>query len=386
MSCSNCYNGCVETVSDQCVRYTGVDVPILGIQTGDSLSYVEQALITFLTSTLDGTGIKLSINPQIICEIINKNLVTCEDLTLPNVINALIKAVCELDERLTTLEEDFADLEGPYTVGCLTGVTGTSGTHAILQAVITKLCAHIADFDAFVLDVETNYVKKSELCTLVAACTPSPGVTQYKDRMIPYTVVEYYGSLDNFSSTGAGLAANGFDKIYICNGNNGTPDKRGRFAVGAIQGVPGGALSPVVDPSNPVNPNYALNTLAGENAVTLAATQIPAHTHTTTVTITDPGHTHFTANSSSPPDETGVDLDATHAMARSHSTDGNLGYLLKNTTGTGANIGLTNSKTTGLKGTGVDQNVFVTNASTGGGQSHNNIPPVRACYYIMYIP
>jgi len=380
MSCSNCYNGCVETVSDQCVRYTGVDVPILGIQTGDSLSYVEQALITFLTSTLDGTGIKLSINPEIICEIINKNLVACEDLTLPNVINALIKAICELDERLTSLEEDFAALEGPYTVGCLTGVTGTSGTHDILQAVITKLCAHIADFDAFVLDVETNYVKKSELCALVAACTPSPGVTQYKDRMVPYTVVEYYGSLANFDSTGAGLLANGFDKIYLCNGNNGTPDKRGRFAVGAIQGVPGGALSPVVDPFvSPANPNYALNTLAGENAVTLAATQIPAHTHSTTTTITDPGHTHFTANSSYPAENTGVNLDATHAIALQHSTGGNLGYLLKNTTGTGANIGLTNSKTTGITAT-------VVNASTGGGQSHNNIPPVRACYYIMYIP
>ena len=387
MSCSNCYNGCAETVSDQCVRYTGIDVPVLGIKTGDSLSYVEQALIEFLTSTLNGTGIKLDINPQIICEIVNKNLVSCEDLTLPNVISALIKAVCELDERLTALEEDFAALEGPYTVGCLTGVTGASGTHAILQATITKLCALEVELDAFILDVETNYVKKSELCALVAACTPTPGVTQYKDRMIPYTVVEYYGSLANFDVTGAGLVANGFEDIYLCNGNNGTPDKRGRFAVGAIQGVPGGALSPVVDPFvSPANPNYALNTLAGENAVTLAATQIPAHTHVTTVTITDPGHTHFTANSTSPPSETGVNLDATHAIALQHSTGGNLGYLLVNTTGTGANIGLTDSKTTGLKGTGVDQNVSVTNASTGGGQSHNNIPPVRACYYIMYIP
>ena len=24
--------------------------------------------------------------------------------------------------------------------------------------------------------------------------------------------------------------------------------------------------------------------------------------------------------------------------------------------------------------------------ATGGGQDHSNIPPVRACYYIMYIP
>lgn len=376
MSCSNCYNGCTETTSDQCVRYTGIDVPVLGIKTGDSLSYVEQALIEFLTSTLNGTGITLDINPQIICNIVNKNLVACEDLTLPNVINALIKAVCELDTRLTALEEDFAALEGPYTVGCLTGVNASSGTHAILQAVITKLCAHIVDFDAFVLDVETNYVKKSELCALVAACAPTPGVTQYKDRMVPYAVVEYYGSLANFDVTGAGLSANGFDKIYICNGNNGTPDKRGRFAVGAIQGVPGGALSPVVDPFvSPANPNYALNTLAGENAVTLAATQIPAHTHPNTVSITDPKHTHFIANSG----DTSAVLDATHSAAVGHSTGGNLGYELVNTSGTTATVGLTSSDSTGIT-------AAITNASAGGGQSHNNIPPVRACYYIMYIP
>ena len=50
MSCSNCFNGCAEIVSDQCVKYTGVPVAVLGIQTGDSLSYVEQSLIGFLTS------------------------------------------------------------------------------------------------------------------------------------------------------------------------------------------------------------------------------------------------------------------------------------------------------------------------------------------------
>lgn len=69
-NCSNCYNGCSEIVSDQCVKYTGVNVPVLGIQTGDSLSYVEQALIEFLTSTLNGTGIKPDIDPAIICALI----------------------------------------------------------------------------------------------------------------------------------------------------------------------------------------------------------------------------------------------------------------------------------------------------------------------------
>jgi len=374
-NCSNCFNGCAEIVSDQCVRYTGVDVPLLGIQNGDSLSYVEQALITFLTAALDGTGIKPTIDPEIICALVQQYLPDCEDLNATNLFIALIKAACDLQEQIDAIVADIAVIEAPYTVDCLDGVTPTSGTHNILQAVITKLCTLIDDFDAFVIDVETNYVKKSELCALVAACTPAP-VVQYKDRMVPYTVVEYYGSLSNFDGAGIGIPANGFEDIYLCNGANGTPDKRGRIPVGAIQAVPGGgALNPAVDPSIAGNPNYALNTITGANTVTLTSAQIPSHTHTAVTTFVDPGHTHFIAN----PGDTSTLLDSTHTAAAGHSTGGNLGYDLVNTTGTTATVGLTDVKQTGIF-------VGVANDPTGGGQSHNNIPPVLACYYIMYIP
>lgn len=362
MSCSNCYNGCTEIVSDQCVKYTGIDVPILGIKTGDSLSYVEQALIGFLVSTLNGTGIKLDINPQIICEIVNKNLVACEDLTLPNVINAIIKAVCELDTRVTALEDDFAALEGPYTVGCLDGVTSTSGTHAILQAVITKLCAHIADFDAFVIDVETNYVKKSELCALVAACTPPSPSAAYKDRMVPFTVVEYYGSLTgNFDVSGAGIGA--FDKIYLCNGNNGTPDKRGRVPVGTTTGMGGGPLNPAVDPAVAGNPSYTLLGTQGANSIVLTPAQIAAHSHSATATVTDPGHTHTLAYAPgfSDPDEPGAVAD----------------YMDQD--GTKSSSTTTNTAVTGVS-------VAVSVGSAGGGLGHPNFQPGLGCYYIMYIP
>jgi len=383
MSCSNCYNGCAETVSDQCIRYTGIDVPVLGIKTGDSLSYVEQALIEFLTSTLNGTGITLNINPQIICEIVNKNLIDCEDLTLPNVIQALIKAICELDTRLTALEADFAALEGPYTVGCLTGVTSTSGTHAILQAAINKICGLEVELDALALDVDTNYVKLADLNSLIAAYLASVGTsTKYYNRMIPYAVVEFYGSLTGkFDATGAGIVGTDWEKIYLCNGNNGTPDKRGRVPVGATTGMGGGPLSPAVDPAVSGNPAYALLGTAGSNTVTLGPTQIPAHTHVPTVTVTDPGHNHFTVNTASPADETGIAVDATHSVARSHSTGGNLGYTLMNSTvvGPNANVGLTNTVSAGVT-------VNVSNASTGGGLAHANVQPGLGCYYIMYIP
>lgn len=371
--CSNCYNGCVETVSDQCVRYTGVNVPILGIKTGDSLSYVEQALITFLTSTLDGSGIVLPLNPQIICEIVNNNLVSCEDLTLTNVVSAIIKSACEIDTRLTGLEADFAALESPYTVGCLTGVTGTSGTHAILQAVITKLCGLEVELDALALDVDTNYVKLADLNSLIGAYLASIGnSTLYANNMIPYTAMEFYGDpTGKFDVTGAGFGDWQF--IYLCNGNNGTPDKRGRVAVGATVGMGGGPMNSAVDPAVSGNPAYPLFGTNGSNTVTLSPTQIPAHSHSATNTVTVLDHTHFTALNG-----TQVGLTSTTPIDQGANYGGNTSYDLSGAVGT-ANIGLTSpNKST----TTVDTVI----GSTGGGLAHPNYQPGIGCYYIMFIP
>jgi microcystin-dependent protein len=345
------------------VRYTGVDVPVLGIQTGDSLSYVEQALITFLVSTLDGTGIKLTIDSQIICEIVNKNLIECEELTLPNVIQALIKAICELDERLTELEEDFVALEGSYDVDCLSGVDSGSGTHNILQAAIDKLCGLEIELDALALDVETNYVKLADLNALIQAYLDSIGTsTKYYNKMIPYVAVEYYGSLTgNFDGTGAGIGD--WEKIYLCNGLNGTPDKRGRVPVGVTTGMGGGVMNPAVDPAVPTNPNYTLLGTAGSNTVTLTTNQIPSHSHSATSSVTDPGHTHTLAYApgKSDPDEAGAVPD----------------YM--DQAGTKSSSATSNAASTGIS-------VAVSIGSTGGGLGHNNYQPGLGCYYIMYIP
>jgi microcystin-dependent protein len=375
MGCSNCFNGCAEIVSDQCVKYTGIDVPVLGIQKGDSLSYVEQALIEFLTSTLDGTGIKIDIPSEIICELVQQYLPTCGDITVVDLITALIKAACDLQEQVDAVVADVATIEANYDVECLSGVTSTSGTHAILQAVISKVCDLEVDLAALALDVDTNYVKLSELNSLIQAYidSTSSAITQQYQKMVPYTVVEYYGSLSNFDGSGAGIAGLGWDKVYLCNGNNGTPDKRGRIGVGAIQGVGGGILDPVVDPGNPGNPNYSLLTTAGSNTETLNTSQIPSHTHTAVPVVTDPGHDHFTVSLGTS-DST---LSASNSIQQVWSDSGNLGYALKGSTP--ATVGLTTSDSTGIT-------VAVSNSNVGGGGAHNNIPPVLACYYIMYIP
>ena len=352
MSCSNCFNGCSEIVSDQCVRYTGIDIPVLGIQNGDSLSYVEQSLITFLTSTLDGTGIKIDINPSIICTLVQKYLPTCGDLTVVDLITALIKATCDLQVQvdatvvsIAAINSQLTTLNGPYTIGsCLTGVTSTSGTHAILQATINALCQFIAT-------APVTYVLSANLDTLIQNYldTIYPPSQQYT-KMIPYTVLPYFGSISYFDGSGAGFPNLGWDKVYLCNGNNSTPDLRGRVLVGSIQGMGGGPLSPAVDPAvNPTyNPNYALNTIAGTNHITLTKLQIPSHTHD----VSDPGHTHD--------------------------------YFKAGT------IGATDTLTTGISssvtGTTSSNVTNITILPNGGGLPHQNNQPSWACYYIIYIP
>lgn len=374
-SCDACYNGCVETVSDQCVRYTGPDSLALEIQTGDSLAIVEERLIDYLTSCLDGTGINVAINPGIICPVVEIFLPVTPDCiyTVPEYLTALTRSICYVQDEVSTLQFELAKLQGTYNVNCLVGVLPDSGTVAILQATINRLCQTSANLTSLTLNVQDNYVSLDELNGLIQAYLDeqSSGSTQQYTKMVPYTAVEYYGPLTNFDGTGAGIQSLGWDKVYLCNGANGTPDKRGRVGVGAIQGVPGGALNFNVDPAFTGNPNYSIGDTTGTNLVALTIPQLPSHTHTTNVSqststeanglLVDPGHFHYAGNSPEGWDSAG-DIGIVNRAPQ--------------------NVQTTVSKT----GISVTTNVGVSNNNTGGNQGHSNIQPVLAAYYIMYIP
>lgn len=366
-TCSNCYNGCTEIVSDRCVKYTGIDVPVLGIKTGDSLSFVEQALITFLTSTLDGTGIKIDLGSTVVCNLVQKYLPTCGDLTIVDISKALIQAACDLQLQVNAINATLATLNADYTIGCLTGVTASSDTHAIVQAVINKLCQVQVDLTTLALDLDTNYVRYDELNELIQAYLNSTSSGAISAKMVPYAVVPYFGPITFFDSSGAGTGD--WNRIFLCNGNNGTPDLRGRALTGVINGVPGPTMSPAVDPAvSSANPNYSLFSTAGANQITLTSTQIPLHTHANTATtiITDPGHTHSVTGSNANSGDPG-NLFITAA------TEGNgprtVGTPIVNITGITAATTITNVA-----------------GPVGGGLPHANIQPVVACYYIQYRP
>ena len=376
MSCQNCYNGCADIISDKCTKYTGNNVPELGIENGDSLFSVQQSIFSFLLSVIDGTSIKPEINQEFICEKISQYLGE-QELTLPNIINAILQTACDLQTQVTNVKNSVDTINTAYTLSCVSGVTDNTNTHEVLQAVITKLCSVNTALTALSLNVSTNYVKVSELNNLIAAYL-SGGSTSTKlyNKMIPYTVVEFYGNLSGkFDSTGAGLGD--WEKIYLCNGNNGTPDKRGRVSVGTTTGMGGGTLDAAVDPSNSGNPNYSLGTKYGSCMVSLNITQIPSHSHTVTNTVIDTGHFHYLSTVSGQTSKPALSPSTYLASVNNEGNDGN--YVLGGTLEALPSVGKSATSTTNIS-------VQTSLSNIGGGLGHNNVQPSIGCYYIMYIP
>jgi hypothetical protein len=118
----------------------------------------------------------------------------------------------------------------------------------------------------------------------------------------------------------------------LCNGNNGTPDLRDRFVVGA-------------------GSTYAVDATGGS-----ADAVVVSHTHTATSVVTDPGHNH------------NLKYDGISAGGGNERDPQNAGPLTLTTA--------IESNTTGIT-------VATTNASAGVSGTNANLPPYYALCYIM---
>lgn len=380
-NCNNCFNGCSETISDQCIRYTGIDVPELGISNGDPLSVIEQALTTFLVSALNGSGIKIDLSSIDVCTLVQQYLPTCGEMSIADISKALIQASCDLQEKVDVIDATLAVLNADYTIGCLTGVTSSSDTHAIVQAIITKLCSVSDDVDSLAAQLPL-YVQQSEICTLVEECVNNnSGTSLASSKMLPYSPIPYYGAISNYPATGDSFDATGaglgyWARVYMCNGDNGTPDLRGRVAVGATNTPSTNSFSAETNPGANGNPIYDKGDAKGNNTVVLSLGQMPGHNHTnsTAITTISPAtHSHFTVGLSQ-----GNTLTSTNTISQGFSDGGNLGYSLRGYNGA-ATIG--KSSDVALSAT-----TTLTILSQGQNEAHQNYQPGLAVYYIMYIP
>jgi hypothetical protein len=109
-NCSNCFNGCVDIISDKCIKYTGEPVEFIGITTGAPLSEVERRITDYLSTVLDGTGIIPKFDDTELCEAITDNLPTEGVITLNVILTALISTICDLKTQIDTLTSEVAAL------------------------------------------------------------------------------------------------------------------------------------------------------------------------------------------------------------------------------------------------------------------------------------
>jgi hypothetical protein len=120
--------------------------------------------------------------------------------------------------------------------------------------------------------------------------------------------------------------------FVLCNGNNGTPDLRDRFVVGA-------------------GSTYAVDATGGS-----ADSTLPTHTHAATSVVTDPGHEH---------DFGSTTFDITSNPGTTLIRPSIVAPLLASTT-----------ETTGIT-------VATTNANAGVSATNGNLPPYYALCYIQ---
>lgn len=354
MACVDCLENCGGNIaSDQCVEYTGAAISSLGICQGDRVSKVVSTILTSLQTALDGTGVTLDDITLENCPWLLNQFIG-QSPTLYNFVNLLVTANCSLKSMIDDINTQIgtSSNSGVFDVGCLTGLPTNPSSQQVLQALLTAYCITAATVAA----IPSTYVKTSDLPSQVNQILGNSGViggtVQYAQYIPSGMAFPYFGALSAFDNTGKGLAASGLLGLYLCNGNNGTVDLRGRTIVGAIRNVPGGQPDPAVDPSLSTNPsmNYALGDKFGEGWHILLIPEIPAHIHG----VIDAGHKHS-------------GQDGTDSKGGSSGTP-----VLSTVNVKGLFTYQTQMATTGI-----------TIASTGGGSAHNNVQPSAAAYWVI---
>lgn len=364
----NC-NNCDDPQYDKCVFYTGPDIPALCVKNGDSYADITKSVTDSLILLATGEG--TTISDIVVNDPFLKDLLWNQEYTINNLVQALIDYSENIDGRLTTIENV---VNAPLSINapCLT-LPANPSKDAILKATAEKLCV----VNEAVEDIAADYVKGTDLCTLVAECIDnratedggnSTTIIQQYNYMPKYCVVAYFGPLNVFDATGKGIPALGYDKVYICNGNNGTQDLRGYTLVGANINVSGPALAAQVDPVNIANAGYAISqgTKKGAYTHSLIPDEGPSHTHG----VTDGGHEHLLAR---PTGSFGA-LTSGVAIAAEAGLGSNSSYALRGVDGV-PSVG---------KSSRVNSNITIN--SSGLGKAHNNMQPSFGVVWVIFLP
>ena len=192
MSCNNCFNGCTEIVSDQCVRYTGIAIPELGINNGDTLAAVELAITTYLIDALDGSGINPIVDPEIICNVISKYFAECagcDGLSLNELLTAMIKAICDLQVQINATNATIAALEDAYLEPSAIDYVNVHGTSTPLGDVAeVKAIQHVFGEHAYNLNISSTKSMTGHLLGAAGAIEAIACIMAVKHDIVPPTI------------------------------------------------------------------------------------------------------------------------------------------------------------------------------------------------------
>jgi hypothetical protein len=109
---------------------------------------------------------------------------------------------------------------------------------------------------------------------------------------------------------------------YLCDGSNGTPNLTDRFIIGA-------------------GSTYAVNGTGGVSSVTLTTNNLPAHTHTATVT--DPGHFHTYDRTNGTSGQSGGGASVINGYTSTNTSTATTGISVANSsTGSGTSFSILN--------------------------------------------
>lgn len=142
----------------------------------------------------------------------------------------------------------------------------------------------------------------------------------------------------------------------LCDGQNGTPDLRDKFIVGAGR-------------------EYTIGDTGGEKEVTLTVSQLPSHNHTA-------GYAGVHSHTGS----TNTTGSHNHSVASGWGVGGSSRFSLIDTRNKGSDsyTGYSGDHSHSLSINSAGAHAHTIN-NTGGGQAHENRPPYYALAFIMYI-
>ena len=268
-----------------------------------------------------------------------------ENLSLSGEVNVTTFSIDGTEVTATANELNILDgvTASAAELNILDGVTASTGELNILDGV-TASTAEINKLDG--LTASTEELNKTDGLTASTA-----DLNTASTHYVPSGgIIMWSGAV---SSIPTGWA--------LCDGNNGTPDLRDRFVVGA-----GGSYSP--------------DATGGADSVTLTEAQIPSHNHSmnsagshghTGVTDVDSASGSFKSEKSGYSDSSGV-----FSRSGSQRCGDGLGGTFNNR----INFNHTHSHVLSINANG-DHTHTINN--TGGGESHENRPPYYALAYIM---